>query len=48
MCVMSDAVRTTEEYIQRYADMYCNGDVEEAKKHAIVKAVIEVKESEKK
>ena len=40
---MSDPTRTTEEYIQRYADDYCNGDVEEAKKHAIVQAVIQEK-----
>lgn len=30
-----------EEYLIRYADAYCNGDVEEAKKHAIVKSVKE-------
>lgn len=41
---MSDPTRTTEEYIQRYANDYCNGDVEEAKKHAIVQAVIQEKE----
>ena len=45
---MSDAVRTIEEYVTRYANTYCNGDIDEAKKHAIVKAVIEEKESEKK
>lgn len=40
---MSDAVRTTDDYVTRYARDYCNGDIEEAKKHAIVKAVIEEK-----
>lgn len=29
-----------QEYIQRYANMYCNGDVEAAKEHAIVKEYI--------
>lgn len=42
---MSDNNRTSGEYIQRYANMYCNGNTEEAKKHAIVREV--VKESEK-
>lgn len=41
---MSDPTRTVEEYIQRYADDYCNGDVETAKSHAIVQAVIEEKQ----
>lgn len=43
---MSDTVRTVEEYISRYANDYCNGDIEAAKKHAIVKAVVEEKQSE--
>ena len=43
---MSDPTRTVEEYIQRYANDYCNGDVEAAKSHAIVKAVIEEKQEE--
>ena len=34
---MSDRSRTPEEFIQRYADQYCKGDVEVAKTHAIVK-----------
>lgn len=34
---MSRLYRTKGEYIQRYAEQYCNGDVEEAKEHAIVK-----------
>ena len=28
-----------EGYVRRYADTYCNGDIEEAKKHAIVRSV---------
>ena len=40
---MSDTNRNIDEYIQRYADDYCNGDVEEAKTHAIVQAVIQEK-----
>lgn len=28
-----------EAYVKRYADNYCNGNIEEAKKHAIVKIV---------
>ena len=43
---MSDAYRTIDEYVTRYANTYCNGDTEEAKRHAIVKAVIEEKESD--
>ena len=41
---MSDRNRTSEEYIQRHADQYHNGDVERAKQDAIVKAVLEEKE----
>lgn len=44
---MSDAVRTIEDYITRYARDYCNGDIEEAKKHAIVQAVIQEKGGER-
>ena len=40
---MSDTVRTPEEYIQRHARQYCNGDVEAAKEQTIVKAVIKEK-----
>lgn len=40
---MSDRNRTPEEYIQRYANDYCNGDIEAAKEHAIVKEVIKEK-----
>lgn len=43
---MSDPYRTPEEYIERYANDYCNGDIEAAKEHAIVKAVIEEKTKE--
>ena len=43
---MSDAVRTVDEYIRRYANDYCGGDIEEAKKHAIVKSVISEKKKE--
>jgi hypothetical protein len=37
---MSKTNITTGEYIQRYADMYCNGNTEEAMKHEIVKEVM--------
>jgi hypothetical protein len=37
---MSDAVRTKQEYLERYAKTYCNGDTEEAMKHEIVKEVL--------
>lgn len=43
---MSDPTRTVEEYIERYANDYCNGDIEAAKSHAIVQAVIEEKQNE--
>ena len=43
---MSDTVRTPEEYIERYAKQYCNGDKAAAVEHAIVKAVIEEKQKE--
>ena len=36
---MSEKKRTKEEYTERYADTYCNGDQEEAAGHAIVKEV---------
>lgn len=32
--------RTKEEYIQRYATCYTDGDTERAKDHAIVKACV--------
>ena len=37
---MSDPHRTAEEYIQRHADTYHNGDTERAKEDAIVKEVL--------
>lgn len=37
---MSDTSRTKQEYLERYAKTYCNGDVEEAKEHEIVKEVM--------
>lgn len=40
---MSDTNRTPEEYIQRYAKTYCNGDIEEALKHEIVREVLKEK-----
>lgn len=43
---MSDAVRTVKDYVSRYANDYCGGDIEEAKKHAIVKSVVEEKQKE--
>lgn len=36
---MSENNRTIEEYLERYARDNCNGDQEEAAKHAIVKEV---------
>lgn len=38
---MSEHNKTKEEYIAEYANHYCNGDTEEAKKHEIVKEVCE-------
>ena len=38
---MSEQNRTPEEYIELFARDNCNGDTEEAKKHAIVKEVLE-------
>lgn len=35
-----------EDYVKRYANTYCKGNVEEAKKHAIVKSVKEYYEEE--
>lgn len=43
---MSDQVRTAEEYIQRHAIQYHNGDVERAKQDAIVKEVLPTLEVE--
>lgn len=37
---MSDAVRTIDDYVSRYANDYCRGNIEEAKNHAIVKSVV--------
>lgn len=41
---MSENNISTEEYTRRYADIYCGGNVEEAKKHAIVREVAKEKE----
>jgi hypothetical protein len=43
---VSSANRSAEEYVRRYANDYCNGDIDDAMKHIIVKAVIEEKEKE--
>ena len=43
---MSDRERTPEEYIKRYANQYCNGNIEVAKTHAIVKETIKELEKE--
>lgn len=40
---MSENNITIEEYTRRYANDHCDGDVEEAKKHAIVKEVMQEK-----
>lgn len=37
---MSEWNRTAREYIQRYAERYCGGDVEKAKTHKMVREVI--------
>ena len=43
---MSERNRTKEEYIQRHADQYHDGDVEQAKEDAIVKEVLPTLEEE--
>lgn len=43
---MSNCNRTPEEYIQRYARDYCNGDTEAAKSHAIVREAEKTLEKE--
>lgn len=43
---MSNCSRTKEEYIQRHADTYHNGDTERAKEDAIVKEVLSTLEVE--
>lgn len=35
--------RTIEEYLSRYAKDYCDGNIEEAKSHAIVQEVLKSK-----
>ncbi len=37
---MSEQSRTKEEYLERYAKMYCSGDKEKAMQHEIVKEVM--------
>lgn len=44
---MSEQKRTKNEYLERYANQYCDGDVEEAKAHGIVKEVLKYLEGEK-
>ncbi len=36
---MSEQHRTPKEYIERYAEQYCDGDKKEAEEHEIVKEV---------
>lgn len=43
---MSERSRTREEYIQRHADQYRNGDTKRAKEDAIVKEVLPTLEME--
>ena len=38
---MSDNNRTKEEYLERFARDYCDGDIEKAKENAIVKEVLD-------
>ena len=45
---MSDNSRTIQEYIERYAVQHCNGDVEAAQEHAIVKETIKYLRGEEK
>jgi len=39
--------RTIEEYLKRYANDYCGGDIEVAKTHAIVQEVYKSKEEDR-
>lgn len=41
---MSENNISIEEYTRRYANNYCGGDVEESRKHAIVKEVVKEKQ----
>ena len=44
---MSESNRTKEEYLKRYADTYCEGDMDKAKTHSIVIEVLkEIEEGE--
>lgn len=43
---MSEQKRTKQEYLERFANDYCDGDQEEAAGHAIVKEVCKNLESE--
>ena len=43
---MSDTVRTIDDYVSRYANDYCGGDIVDAKNNAIVKSVISEKKKE--
>lgn len=43
---MSDRNRNKQEYLERYAKMYCSGDIEKAKEHEIVKEVLKGLEGE--
>jgi hypothetical protein len=43
---MSEQKRTKEEYLEAYANTYCDGDIEKAKEHAMVKEVLESLEGE--
>ena len=43
---MSDYKQDIADYVRKYADDYCNGDIDEALNHIIVKLVIKEKETE--
>lgn len=43
---MSEQRKTKEEYLEAFAQTYCDGDEEKAKEHAIVKEVLETLEGE--
>ena len=43
---MSEQRRTAEEYIEKFANDYCDGDIEKAKEYAIVQEVLKMLEKE--
>lgn len=43
---MSEQKRTKQEYLERFANDYCDGDIEKAKEMAMVQEVLETLEGE--